>query len=74
MEVTLTPFLAPAALMLNHYGIEGYYTMTPGLAHELNKRTKGHADQHFAAQDKTPHLYWYQLEPSPPLNPDDHVD
>ncbi len=70
IEVTL-PVSPRQLLMFNRGGLDGYYTVTAGLAHEFNRRTRGYAHEQFIARGKEAHPYWYQLGPVPPYDAKD---
>ena len=64
IEVTL-PVSPKQVLLMNHAGLNRYFKVPPHIVDELNRRTRGHADEYFVVQRNEARPIWYDLGTPP---------
>ena len=62
VEVTL-PISPRQMLVLNHQGLAGYMDAKNEVIDELNRRTRGHANEEFIANVSVADSHWYDMGP-----------
>lgn len=65
LEVTL-PISPREALFFSHQDILGYRRLPSKIVHELNRRTRFRANQHFISHENRPNERWFSHDPNPP--------